>query len=101
MASLNETKPAEVKIASTEFKYAPATVRIAAGRMVTLVLDNSGAETEHGLFVPALRFRMQVNAGEIARKNIVVERPGEYEFNCNLPGHFEAGMSGMLIVVDR
>jgi heme/copper-type cytochrome/quinol oxidase subunit 2 len=69
--------------------------------MVTLVLDNSGAETEHGLFVPALRFRMQVNAGEIARKNIVVERPGEYEFNCNLPGHFEAGMSGMLIVVDR
>ena len=101
LASLNETKPAEVKIVSTEFKYAPATVRIAAGRMVTLVLDNSGAETEHGLFVPALRFRMQVNAGEIARKNIVVERPGEYEFNCNLPGHFEAGMSGMLIVVDR
>jgi plastocyanin len=101
LASLNDTKPAEVKIVSTEFKYVPATVRIAAGRMVTLVLDNRGAETEHGLFVPALRFRMQVNAGEIARKNIVVERPGEYEFNCNLPGHFEAGMSGMLIVVDR
>jgi plastocyanin len=41
----------EVWVASTEFKYAPANVRVTAGRMVTLVLDNSGGETEHGLFV--------------------------------------------------
>jgi uncharacterized cupredoxin-like copper-binding protein len=99
--SLNDTKPAEVRIVSTEFKYAPAKVRVAAGRAVMLVLDNSGAETEHGLFLPALRFRMQVKAGEIARKNIVFEKPGEYEFTCDLPGHRDAGMTGMLIVVDR
>jgi plastocyanin len=97
----NETKPAEVRIVSTEFRFSPATVLVAAGRVVTLVLDNSGAETEHGLFVPGLGFRLQASAGEIARKNILVEKPGKYDYNCDLPGHREAGMTGTLIVVDR
>jgi uncharacterized cupredoxin-like copper-binding protein len=48
--------------------------------------------------LPALGFRLQVKAGEIARKNIVFEKPGEYEFTCDLPGHSEAGMKGTLIV---
>ena len=97
----NETKPAEVRIVSTEFRFSPATVLVAAGRVVTLVLDNSGAETEHGLFVPGLGFRLQAKAGEIARKNILVEKPGKYVYNCDLPGHRDAGMTGTLIVVDR
>jgi uncharacterized cupredoxin-like copper-binding protein len=101
LASLNETKLAEFRIGSTEYKYAPAKVRVAAGRAVTLVLDNSGAETEHGLFVPALGFRLQAKAGEIARKSSVFEKPGAYEFVCDLPGHRDAGMTGTLIVVDR
>jgi plastocyanin len=100
-ASLNETKPAEVRIVAMEFRFSPAKVRVAARRAVTLFLDNSGAETEHGLFVPALGFRLQAKAGEIARKNIVFEKPGEYEFICDLPGHHDAGMTGTLIVVDR
>lgn len=97
----NETKPAEVRIVSTEFEYAPAKVQVRAGRAVTLVLDNRGAETEHGLFVSAFGFRLQAKAGEIARKNILVEKPGEYEFGCDLPGHRDAGMTGTLIVVAR
>jgi heme/copper-type cytochrome/quinol oxidase subunit 2 len=84
-ASLNETKPAEVRIVSTEFKYAPAKVRVTAGRAVTLVLDNSGAETEHGLFLPALGFRLEAKAGQIVRKSTVFVTPGEYEFICDLP----------------
>jgi len=105
---LNETQPAEVRIVSTElaevrivsteFRYAPAQLRVAAGREFTLVLDNSGAETEHDLFLPALGFLLQAKAGEIARKNTVFEKPGEYEFICDLPGHRDAGMTGTLIV---
>lgn len=93
--------PAEVRIVSTEFRFSPATVLIAAGRAVTLVLDNRGAETEHGLFVPGLGFRLQAKAGEFARKSILVERPGKYDYDCDLPGHRDAGMMGTLIVVDR
>ena len=98
---LNGTKPAEARIVATEFRFSPATVLVAAGRTVTLFLDNSGGETEHGLFVPGLGFRLQAKAGEIVRKNTVFEKPGEYEFVCDLPGHRDAGMTGTLIVVDR
>jgi uncharacterized cupredoxin-like copper-binding protein len=92
------TKPAEVRIVSTEFNFAPAKVRVAAGRAVTLVLDNSGAETEHDLFFPALGLRLQAKAGEITWKSTAFEKPGEYEFLCDLPGHRDAGMKGTLIV---
>jgi plastocyanin len=95
---LNETKPAEVRIVSTEFGYAPANVMVIAGRAVTLVLDNSGAETEHDLVVSAYGFRVQARAGETARKSTVFEKPGEYEYSCDLPGHRDAGMKGTLIV---
>ena len=51
-----------------------------------------------GIFAPALGFRLEAKAGEIARKTAVFDRPGEFEFSCDLPGHREAGMKGMLIV---
>ncbi len=100
-ASLNETKPAEVRIVSREFRFFPAMVWVAARRAVTLVLDNSGGETEHGLFLPALGFRLQAKAGQITRKDTVFENAGAYEYICDLPGHPDAGMKGRLIVVDR
>jgi len=91
-------QPAEIKINSTEFKYSPASVRVPAGHAVTIVLDNSGAETEHGIFVPALGFRLEAKAGETVGKTAVFDQTGEFEFSCELPGHREAGMKGMLIV---
>jgi plastocyanin len=98
LGPLNETKLAEVSIVSTEFRFSPTTVLIAAGRAVTLILDNSGAETEHGFFLPALGFRLEAKAGQIVRKRTVFVKPGEYKFICDLPGHHEAGMNGTLIV---
>ncbi|MCI0745971.1 MAG: cupredoxin domain-containing protein [Verrucomicrobia subdivision 3 bacterium] len=95
---VNETKPSEIRIVSTEFKYAPSKVRIAVGRTATLVLDNSGAETEHGLYVPAFGFRLQAKAGEIARNTFIFDKPGQYDFICDLPGHREAGMKGTLTI---
>jgi plastocyanin len=71
---------------------------VIAGRAVTLIPDNSGAETEHDLFVPAVGFRLHAKAGGTARKSTVFEKPGEYEYSCDLPGHRDAGMMGTLIV---
>jgi plastocyanin len=95
---LGSVQPAEIKIVSTEFKFNPARFWVVAGREVTLVLDNSKAETEHGIIIPAFGFRLTAAAGEIVRKTAVFDRPGEYEFSCDLPGHRESGMKGTLIV---
>jgi uncharacterized cupredoxin-like copper-binding protein len=93
--------PGEITIIATEFNYAPAKVSVVAGRPITLVLDNSRAETEHGIVIPAFGFRLEAQAGETARATAVFDKPGEYEFTCDLPGHREAGMSGKLIVGGR
>jgi heme/copper-type cytochrome/quinol oxidase subunit 2 len=69
-----------------------------AGRKVTLVLDNRWAETEHGIFIPAFGFHLAAMAGEVARKTAIIDKPGEYEFRCDLPGHREMGMKGMMVV---
>ncbi len=88
----------EVWIASTEFKFVPATVRVIEGNSVTLVLDNSQGETEHEVNVPAFGFNLIARGGQVTRKAFIFDKPGEYEFMCDLPGHQEAGMKGKLIV---
>jgi plastocyanin len=79
----------EVWIASTEFKFVLATVRVIVGRSVTLVLDNSQAETEHGIKMPAFGFYLIAKGGQVTRKTFIFDKRGEYEFMCDLPGHQE------------
>jgi plastocyanin len=88
----------EVWVASTEFKFVPATVRVSTGRYVTLVLDNSQAETEHCIKLPAFGFYLIARGRQVTRKTFIFDKPGEYEFMCDLPGHQEAVMKGKLIV---
>jgi plastocyanin len=88
----------EVWIASTEYKFVPATVRVIAGRSVTLVLDNSQAETAHSINVPAFGFYLVARGGRVTRKTFIFDEPGVYVFVCDMPGHQESGMEGKLIV---
>jgi uncharacterized cupredoxin-like copper-binding protein len=95
-----DTKPLEIRIVSSEFRFTPPKVKVLAGRSVAIVLDNTGGETEHEVFFPASGFRLQAKPGETVRKITVFEKPGQYTFACDLPGHREAGMAGTLIVSD-
>ena len=70
----------EVWVASTEFKFVPATVRVIAGRSVTLVLDNSQAETENGINVPTFGLYLIARGGQVTRKTLIFDKPGNYEF---------------------
>jgi plastocyanin len=88
----------EIKIISTEFKFAVPAHRIAAARPVTLILDNSQAESEHAIFFQALGVRVFARAGEIVHKTVIFDKAAEYSFVCDLPGHREAGMIGKLAV---
>ncbi|CAI8879947.1 cupredoxin domain-containing protein [Methylocaldum szegediense] len=92
------TVPIELRIVATEFKYEPNVLEVPAGVPVSLLIDNSRAATEHGLTLVEFGVRLEVRAGEVARKTVVFDRSGEYEFICDLPGHKEAGMKGKLLV---
>jgi plastocyanin len=88
----------EIKIIATEFKFSAPSRHIVAGQPVTLVLDNSEAESEHAIFFPALGVRLFAPAGETVRKTVLFDKAGEFAFVCDLPGHREAGMIGKLAV---
>jgi uncharacterized cupredoxin-like copper-binding protein len=89
----------ELRIVSTEFKFSQSSKHVLAGRPVTIVLDNSQGETEHLIVARALGLRIFARAGEVVKKDYIFEKPGEFEFICDLPGHLEAGMKGSVSVI--
>lgn len=89
--------PPEVDMVDIAFN--PKELTIAANTDVTINLKNSGAAT-HNFNLEA----QGIHSGDIAgggTGSVVVNLPpGDYEYQCDIPGHKEAGMVGTLHVVE-
>jgi uncharacterized cupredoxin-like copper-binding protein len=64
---------------------------------VTLVLDNKGL-VEHDLHVDALNIQVHAMAGQSAKVTVTADKAGNYDVDCTVPGHKEAGMKGAMVV---
>lgn len=93
-----ESTPVEIKIITTEFRYNPTTLKIKAGQPILLTLDNSQGTIEHNLVIKDLGIKITAKTGEIVKQRLLFDKPGEYNFKCSLPAHYEAGMAGKLTV---
>ena len=92
------SSPLNVTISATEFKYDPSTINAAPGQTINVTLKNIGSVDHTFVFAPA-NFKMTVSAGKSDTKSFTAPTaPGTYEFNCDVAGHKEAGMTGKLIV---
>lgn len=109
--------PITVNVTMSDYKYAPDTFTVPAGKEVKLTLNNKGF-VSHTFII----FKLGTDAGEKYgpedEKNIYWKtevlpgksatatftaptQPGEYYVTCGLGGHHEVGMVGKLIVVDK
>lgn len=80
-----------------DIAFDPVEITIAAGTDVTVNLTNLG-NLPHSFVVPDLGVNSGVfDSGQNGMATINAE-PGEYQFICDVPGHAEAGMVGVLIV---
>ena len=96
--------------------FRPEKLRVVTGTRVRFVVDNADP-IRHELIVgpPAVHERhasgthaahgsipgeVSVGANEKAITTYRFDRPGEVEFACHLPGHYEHGMHGTIEVVD-
>ncbi|MBI5963358.1 MAG: cupredoxin domain-containing protein [Chloroflexi bacterium] len=109
--------PTKLNVSMTDFKYEPMESTILAGEEITFSIKNVGAvlheyvimnlgqtagdkfgdEDEGNIF-----WEVEVEAGQ--SKTVTFTAPteaGTYEIVCGTPGHMEAGMKGILIVVDK
>ena len=79
-----------------DIAFQPTTLEIPADTDVTLVLKNTGA-LPHNFSIPDQNISQDVAAG--ATQQITLNLPaGTYSFDCDEPGHKEAGMVGTLTV---
>ena len=89
-------------------------IRVVEGTRVRFVVDN-GDPIGHELITgpPAIHVQhangthprhasipgeVSVGAGQVAVTTFTFDEPGEFEFACHLPGHYEYGMHGTVVV---
>lgn len=89
----------EIVVEAGDMYFQPRTIRLVAGEPVNLTVTNGGAAF-HDLTIPELGFVVEVPSGTAATGGLVVEEPGQYPFECSVPGHAGAGMTGTLVVED-
>lgn len=80
-----------------DIAFNPKELTIAANTDVTINLKNSGAAT-HNFNIESEGIHSGDYAGGQTGTIVVNLPPGEYEYQCDIPGHKEAGMVGKLIV---
>ncbi|CAN5568184.1 hypothetical protein BH09CHL1_BH09CHL1_32650 [soil metagenome] len=89
--------PEPVTITMGDTFFDPTTAAIPADTATTIHVVNNGATT-HNFSIPALNVSVDLDAGASADVEIPATAAGEYDFDCNIPGHKEAGMVGKLTV---
>lgn len=95
----NETVTLEVTGGQPgEFRFSPDTYEVPAGASVAVVFTNEG-RADHEFAIEIVDFHLHTDPGQTARASFVApDEPGEYEVGCYLPGHYENGMKGTLVV---
>ncbi len=102
-----------ISVQMSDFKFDPSTWTVSAGKTVTVDLNNT-ASVAHtwtvmktpisGSYSAANQSDIYFNSGQVApgtTKTVTFtapSTPGDYQVICTVPGHFEAGMVGHLIV---
>jgi len=86
-----------------EFKFTPSEIQIKPGK-VKFVVTNSGVGPheflvyESGKMASPIVAIKNIASGQTKESDVVEMEAETYEMGCHLPGHFEAGMKGSVIV---
>src|SRR5262245_33163336 len=84
-----------LEVTAYEMSYEPDAIAVAAGE-VEVVLHNGGTVL-HDLRIEDQPFVIEALAGQTSTSQVTLE-PGRYQLFCSIPGHREAGMTGVLEV---
>lgn len=87
-----------VTVNATEFKFDPASITAKAGQTVNLTVKNAGT-VQHTWVQKDSNVKLTIDPGKTAAQTFTApSKAGTYQFECDVPGHKEAGMVGQLVV---
>lgn len=108
-----------VTINATEFKFTPSDIQIHSGMTKFVVVNNGVGEHELVMYEESKRDIVdkaeKIEDEETIKNNIILEveevkpgtsgesevvdlKEGTYVIGCHIPGHYESGMKGKLVV---
>ncbi|MBW4622762.1 MAG: cupredoxin domain-containing protein [Cyanosarcina radialis HA8281-LM2] len=112
--------PIEVKVSlgnnTNELKFVPSDLEFASGKRYKLLLDNPSPQKHYftAKDFADIIWTQKVEAGKVEVKGAIHElelkpganaewlfvplKPGKYSLRCTVPGHTEAGMTGLITV---
>lgn len=92
--------PGPITITMHDNYFEQTALTIPANEATTIHVVNAGG-LGHNFSVPDLNISVDVGPGESADVEIPATAAGDYAFDCNVPGHKEAGMVGTLTVSEH
>jgi len=103
-----QANPRVVQIVATpQLRFVPAVVTIQAGETITFEVTTMGPVIHEFMVGPAVDVAAdKAGTPEIADLGMMQTRsltytftgPGPFAYACHVPGHYEAGMSGTIVV---
>ncbi len=87
-----------VQMESYSMGFNPNVLVVEKGTQVVLNITN--IDIMHAFDLDAFNVHYVLFAGEPVEISFIPDRVGEFPFFCTIPGHTEAGMKGVMIVVD-
>lgn len=87
---------------ATEFEFKPNAFSGTVGQKITFKINNKGTVDHNFVILSAdgsqELTKTEVKVGSSVTLEFTPSAAGEYQIDCNLPGHKEAGMMGKLTV---
>jgi uncharacterized cupredoxin-like copper-binding protein len=96
-------------VAGPGYSFSPSSITVARGETVTFEVTTMGPTVHEFIVGPADAVTAdRAGTAEVADIGMMQTKaltytfdgPGPYAFACHVPGHFEAGMRGDIVVLD-
>lgn len=103
LAACQASSPGPTTIVFEEMRFVPNRIDAVAGETVRVTLMNKGLQ-RHDLNFPSLHMpglqgvEAILEPGETRTITLTFDQPGTPTFQCSLPGHAVAGMTGAVFV---
>jgi len=92
-----EAAPRRIPVVARKFVFIPNEIGVRQGESV--VLEFTAPEVAMGFFAPELGLRALLVPGEVARVPFTADKPGRFDFLCDVfCGDGHEGMNGHLVV---
>lgn len=98
-ACSSSPEPLELNLTATDIAYDISNISATVSQNVSINFVNDGA-LEHNFIIDEFGIDNLLKSGENVAISFTPEKPGSYEFYCNVAGHLEAGMNGTLTVTE-